>query len=78
MNTIKNNSKISSDFIKRSIARNSIVRVRIFYESLSYISTIESPQMDIVSLLAFISGHLSAFSLCEMIEVVIEICYILN
>ena len=54
----------------------------IFYNSLSYDLSIESPQMDWVSLLASIGGNLSlflgvsVFSLCELIEVGIEIYFI--
>jgi hypothetical protein len=63
-------------------AKNSFVKVNVFYDSLSYKKTWESPKMDIVSLLASIGGNLglflgiSFFSLCELIEVIIEIYYI--
>ena len=80
------NSNLSTDFIKRTIdaaiVRDSVVNVNIFYESLSYTETNESPQMNIVSLLGSIGGNLglffgvSVFSLCEIIEVLIEIYFI--
>ena len=54
----------------------------IFYESLSYILSEETPRMDMVSLLASIGGNLglflgvSVFSLYEMVEVALEIFFI--
>lgn len=65
-------------------AKNSFVGVNVFYESLSFIESSESPQMGIVSLLASIGGNLglflgvSLFSLAEIVEVIIEIFYILK
>ena len=83
---IKNNPNLSMDFINRTLdsqtVRESIVAVNIFYESLSYSLTTESPQMDVASLLGSIGGNLglflgiSVFSICEVIEVVIEIILI--
>ena len=76
------------DFVNRSIdanaARESIAYVNVFYSSLSYTSTTETPQVNFVSLLASIGGNLglflgvSVFSLCEIVEVVIEIYFILK
>ena len=63
-------------------AANSIVKVNIFYDSMSYELSTESPKMDIVSVLASIGGNLglflgvSVFSLCELIEVAIEIYFV--
>ena len=63
-------------------ASESFVSLNIFYDSLSYIRTSESPQMNVVALLASIGGNLglflgvSVFSLCELIEVFIEVFYI--
>jgi hypothetical protein len=85
---IKRNINLSSDFIKRSINSNtvarSVVKMNIFYESLSYTLVTESPKMNSVSLLASIGGNLglflgvSAFSLCELVELVIRIYFIKN
>ena len=85
---LRNNSYLAMDFVKRSInsktAKESIVDLYIFYESLSYTFTTESPQMDWISLMASIGGTLglflgvSVFSICEMIEVVVEIFYVLK
>jgi hypothetical protein len=86
---IKENLNLASDFLSRdimssSVSRESFVDVTIFYDSLSYIDSTESPQMDIVSLLAAIGGNLSlflgvsVFSLCEIVEVAMNIYYILN
>ena len=84
---ILRNKNLSSDFINESMinmetATKSFVSVNIYYDSLSYILSIESPKMSIVSLLADIGGNLgllmgvSAFSIYEIIEVFIEICFI--
>ena len=80
---IQNNSKLASDFITKDIdaetAGKSIAQLTIYYDSLSYTESIESPQMNIVSLIGSIGGNLglflgvSVFSLWEIIEVVIEI-----
>ena len=82
------NQEIKSDFLNRSLnsqtARESIVEVNIYYESLSYTLTTESPQMDGVYLMGSIGGNLglflgiSVFSICEVIEVAIEIILILR
>ena len=86
VNAILSRPNLVMDFMQRPIdsyqAEKSIVNVNIFYESLSYTSTTESPQMDIVNLMASIGGNLSlflgvsVFSLCEMAEVAIEIYFI--
>ena len=58
--------------------------VNIFYESLSYMESTESPKMNIVSLLASMGGNLSlflgvsVFTLAEIVEVVIEIYFIVK
>ena len=82
---IKNNPKLAADFIERPInavtARESIVYAKIYYDSLSYTLTSESPQMDFVSLLASIGGNLglflgvSIFSIIEVVVVCFEIFY---
>ena len=82
---IKENRNLAADFVQTQIdaesAAKSVVKVNIFYESMSYELSSESPKMDIVSLLASIGGNLglflgvSVFSLCEIIEVVIEIYF---
>jgi len=66
MNRIRNNSHLAADFIKRTLndtttIEKSVVTVKLFYGSLSYTLTSESPQMDLVSLLASIGGNLSLF-----------------
>jgi len=86
ISTIKNNPNLASDFINRTIDASNIEKsfltVNIFYDSLSYTLTTESPQIDFVSLLGSIGGNLglflgvNIFSLCEIIEVVIEILFI--
>ena len=85
-NYIKYVKEFSSDFILRKIdanaAEKSFVEMAIYYDSLSFIESTESPQMNMVSLLGSIGGNLglflgvSVFSLCELIEVCIEIALI--
>ena len=63
-------------------AKESVVEVGIFYDSVSYTISTETEKFDLVALLASIGGHLglflgvSIFSICEMIEVLIEILYL--
>ena len=88
MDSVLSNPNLVSDFTETQIdswsISQSIVKVNIFYESLSYTLMTESQQMDIVSLLASIGGNLglflgvSLFSLCEIVEVIIEMYYILK
>ena len=83
---IINNPELASDFINRTIdanaARESFVAVSIYYNSLSYMETTEASNMNIASLLASIGGSLSlflgvsVFSLCELVEVLIEIYFL--
>ena len=83
---VLNNSNLTSDFIMRILdstqIEKSLIQVSIFYESLSYILSEETPRMDMVSLLASIGGNLglflgvSVFSLYEMVEVALEIFFI--
>jgi hypothetical protein len=85
---IKNNPNLAEDFINRTIdaqtTKDSLIVLNIFYESLSYTLTNETPQMDAVYLLGSIGGNLclflgiSVFSICEIIEVVIEIILFLR
>ena len=82
---IKSNSNLSADFLLREItpnvAKDSFVSVKIFYDSLSYQMSSESPQMDILSLIASIGGNLglflsvNLFSLCEIVCTLIEIYF---
>jgi len=88
IDNITSNPKLGSDFVNRTIdsdrARDSFVLVYVFYDRLSYTLTYENPLMNIVSLLGWIGGILglflgvSVFSLFEMVEVVIEIIFILK
>ena len=83
---INDNQNLTADFPTGSVcgekAMQSVVAVRIFYESLSYTLSTESPQMDLVALLANIGGNLglflgvSVFSLCELVELAMEIYFI--
>ena len=82
---LKEKPNLVNDFVDRSInattARDSVVRVNIFYESLSYSMSTEIPKMDFVSLFSNIGGTLSlflgvsVFSVFEIVEVLMEIYF---
>ena len=82
---IRDNENLVSDFKKTPLnaftAANSVVKVNIFYESMSYTLSTESAKMDFVSLLASIGGNLglflsvSMFSVVELVQVIIEIYF---
>jgi hypothetical protein len=87
--TIRDSPRLLNDFavaneatLSVERARDSFVQLSIFYESLSYTLSTESPKMNWISLLGWIGGNLglflgmSVFSLCEIIQVLIEIFYI--
>ena len=88
MEYIKENENLHSDFIRTRVnplnAANSFVKLNIFYDSLSYELSTELAKMDIASMLASIGGNLglflgvSVFSLCEMVEVLIEMFFLLR
>ena len=85
VNMIRNNYKLSSDFVTRSInaetVKKSIVRLRIFYESLAYTISEEFPSCDLVALIANIGGNLGLFlgvsllSLSEIVTTLIELYF---
>ncbi len=88
VNTVKNNPNLASDFVTEVInaetVRKSFVRINVFYESLSYSMTEETPQWDIFSLVANIGGNLglflgvSFFSICEIITTLFELYFYAN
>jgi hypothetical protein len=80
---IKRKENLSKDFLSRekdtNLARESFVRLNIYYESLSYTHLSESPKIDYFALIGFVGGILGLFlgvnliSICELTEVLIEI-----
>ena len=82
---LKRRPNLVRDFVTRPVnaqlAKESVVSLNIFYDSLSYTKSIEIPQLDLVSLLSNIGGTLSlflgisVFSLFELVEVLVEIYY---
>jgi hypothetical protein len=74
----------SSDFtstpIDEATASNKFVELRVYYDSLTYMMSIDSPIMDIVTFLSNIGGTLGLFlgvsvlSVCELVYVMVEIC----
>ncbi len=69
-------------FINVATSKESFVNVNIFYDRLFYTQSIESPKMDLVSLLASFGGNLglflgvNVFSIFEVVQLVMEIFYI--
>ena len=79
---LKQNENISTDFLTRNITvnavRESVAALSVYYDSLSYTISEESPQWTIISLIATIGGNLGLFlgvcmfSLFEIIVTLIE------
>ena len=86
LDKVTSNANLAADFVTKPIngdtVKNSIVRLYVFYSSLSYTISTESSRMDIPSLLSSFGGTLglflgvSVFSLLEIFEVLIEIYFI--
>ena len=83
---LKSNTHLVEDFVNSEeinleTTRQSFLFFNIFYKSLSYSTSIESPEIDIVWLLIGIGSYLglfmglSVFSLFEFIQVLIEILF---
>jgi len=68
-----------TDKIDADMAKESFVYLTIFYKSLSFELSTETPQLTLITLFANMGGHLglflgvSVFSLFEPIQVLIEI-----
>jgi hypothetical protein len=85
VDAISQTQDLSKDFVARQInsatVAQNIVKLNIFYESLSYEYSDESPQWDIFSLIASLGGNLGLFlgagflSLSEIITSLIEIYF---
>ena len=85
---MSNSSTLTSDFVKTKIdfevVSKSFVYFNIFYKSLSYDISTESPQMNLVTLISNIASNLglflgvSVFSVFEPIQVLIEIYFYLK
>ena len=84
INVIQQRPSLISDFINRSIQdenvmSKSVVKLNIYYDTLSYTNSEESPQWDIVTLVASIGGNLGLFmgvcmfSLGELLITLIEL-----
>ena len=75
-------SSLKKKTLNLTTIKESIVQVYIYYDSLSYTLSTESPQSDIVSLLASMGGNMglflgvSLFNLYEIFGLIIEIAYI--
>ena len=83
---INENENLKKDFVKRALnektARESVIKVNLYYDSLSYELSTESPKMTLADLLASIGGNLGLFmgmslmSFSEILEVLLEIIII--
>jgi len=68
--------------VTRDEVSNSFARLQIYYSSLTHTVTSEVAKMNVVDLIASIGGHLSLFlglsmfSLCEIVEILMEIYFI--
>jgi hypothetical protein len=82
---IQNNPNLAIDFVTRPINANtvgeSIAKVNIFYDSLSYVNSEETPALDIITLIATMGGNwglflsVGLFSFAEVITTLIELYY---
>jgi hypothetical protein len=83
---VKSNPNLSMDFEQTQINGETlsecVSHVRLFYESLSYTISTEIPEIDVISLLAQLGGHLglclgvSFVTLGEVLHVLIEIYFL--
>ena len=88
VNYIKEHPKLAADFVTTPLnadtAKKSVLQLNVFYSSLTFTQSEEIPKMDMVTLLGSIGGVLglfmgvSVFSICEMLEIVIESGLILS
>ena len=86
LSMIQNNANLSGDFVTKPLnsesARNSIVQMNIFYDTLSYTYAEELPACDWICLLANIGGSMGLFmgasilSIGEIIEVFMEMYFL--
>jgi hypothetical protein len=82
---IQKNKNLSSYFLNKTItpdvAKKSVSRIFVYYDSLSYIQSDEAPQIDFISLIANIGGNLglflgvSLFSVWEIVITLLEIYF---
>ena len=82
---VQNNPNLVDDFLTREInadtVSSSIARIYVFYDSLSYTISEESPALDIPTLIANLGGLLGLFlsgnffTICEIITTLIELYF---
>ena len=86
VNYINEKKNLLSDFVTKkpttSSIKQSVVRLSIFTESLSYTFSWERPKVDASDVIANVGGHcglflnIGFFSLCEILSILIQIFYI--
>jgi hypothetical protein len=75
---VKNGVIIENEALSLEDKTNSIIKFNIYYDSLSYTISTESPAMDVVALLSNIGGTLGLFlgvsvlTAVELIEIIIQ------
>jgi len=82
---IQKNKNLSSDFhnktITPEIAKKSVSRIFLYYDSLSYTQSDDAPQIDLITLIANVGGNLglflgvSLFSVWEIVITLLEIYF---
>jgi hypothetical protein len=82
---IQNNPNLAIDFVTRPINANtvgeSIAKINIFYDSLSYVNSEETPALDIITLIATMGGNwglflsVNLFSIAEIVTILFELRY---
>jgi hypothetical protein len=82
---IQNNPRLVVDYVTQQInantASDSVAKINIFYDSLSYVINEESPALDIITLVANMGGSwglfisVNLFSIAEIVTALIEIFY---
>ena len=75
-------SMFLSKQLDADLARESVVKMSIFYEKLAYTHSSESAKVSTSALFAYLGGTLSLFlgvsvlSVCEVVYVLVEVYYI--
>ena len=84
---VRGTPEFASDFksaITTETASNKFVQLNLYYDTLSYTTSSDTPSMDIVAFLGNVGGTLglflgvSALSVCELIHVIVESCILVS
>jgi len=84
---VEKTPEFASDFISpitTETASNKFVQLNLYYDSLTFTTSSDTPSMDVVAFLGNVGGTLglflgvSALSVCELIHVIVESCILLS